>query len=79
MKPTPIQALMQRAQTQPDATAFTFQEQNWTYGRLGLEVEMLVRGMAARGGEGRRSSCPSHVEPPRNSLWPITPAFTWAL
>src|ERR1700740_2506505 len=46
---TPIQALMQRARTEAGAAAFTFHEQIWTYGRLGLNTDVLARGMAAKG------------------------------
>jgi long-chain acyl-CoA synthetase len=49
MKATPIQALMQRAQTESGAAAFAFRKQIWTYGRLRLNTEVLARGMASKG------------------------------
>ena len=49
MKPAPIEALMNRAQAHPQATAFVFREKAWTYERISAESERLARGMAARG------------------------------
>ena len=55
MKTTPANALMHHVQTRPDATAFVFHDDVWTYGRLAAEADRLARGMAARGvGPGDR-------------------------
>src|ERR1700754_2133037 len=45
----PIDVLMQRAKSRPDSTAFIFQENVWTYGRLAEESERIARGLAASG------------------------------
>jgi long-chain acyl-CoA synthetase len=42
-------ALMQRAKSQPDGTAFIFQEDLWTYRRLAHESERVARGLVASG------------------------------
>lgn len=49
MKPTPIEALMQRAQARPYDPVFIFRNETWTYEMIASEVERLARGMAARG------------------------------
>jgi long-chain acyl-CoA synthetase len=55
MKTTPANALMHHVQTRPDATAFIFHDEVWTYGRLAAEADRLACGMAARGiGPGDR-------------------------
>jgi long-chain acyl-CoA synthetase len=55
MKTTPANALMHHVQTRPDATAFIFHDDVWSYGRLAAEADRLARGLAARGvGPGDR-------------------------
>jgi long-chain acyl-CoA synthetase len=55
MKTTPANALMHHVETRPDATAFVFHDDVWSYGRLAAEAELLARGMAAHGvGPGDR-------------------------
>src|ERR1700755_686179 len=55
MKTTPANALMHHVETRPDATAFVFHNDVWSYGRLAAEAELLARGLAARGvGPGDR-------------------------
>jgi long-chain acyl-CoA synthetase len=55
MKTTPANALMHQVQTRPDATAFIFHDEVWTYERLASEAERLAHGLAARGvGPGDR-------------------------
>ena len=49
MKPTPIQALMQRAQERPYDPVFIFRNETWTYEMIASEAERLARGMAAHG------------------------------
>ena len=49
MKPTPIQALMQRAQDRPYDPVFIFHNVTWTYEMIASEVDRLARGMAAHG------------------------------
>ena len=49
MKISPIRALMHRSQSRPDATAFVFDDEVWTYRRLAREVERVARGMVAGG------------------------------
>jgi long-chain acyl-CoA synthetase len=49
MKMTPANALMHQVQTRPDATAFIFHDDVWSYGRLAAEADRLASGMAARG------------------------------
>ena len=46
---TPIEALMQQAQSRPEKTAFIFQEDVWTYRRLADEAERVARGLAESG------------------------------
>ena len=43
------EALMQRVRSQPESTAFVFQEDVWTYRRLADESERVARGLAANG------------------------------
>jgi long-chain acyl-CoA synthetase len=43
------EVLMQRAQSRPQSTAFTFREDVWTYRRLAQESELVARGLAASG------------------------------
>jgi long-chain acyl-CoA synthetase len=49
MKTTPANALMHQVQTRPDATAFIFHDDVWTYGRLAAEADRLACGLSARG------------------------------
>ena len=49
MNTTPMGALLRQAQTRPTRTAFIFQGETWTYGRLAAEAEHLACGLAARG------------------------------
>jgi acyl-CoA synthetase (AMP-forming)/AMP-acid ligase II len=49
MKPTLIQALMQRAQECPYDPVFIFRNETWTYEMIAFEAERLARGMAAHG------------------------------
>jgi long-chain acyl-CoA synthetase len=49
MKTTPANALMHHVGTRPDATAFIFHDDVWSYGRLAAEAERVARGLAARG------------------------------
>jgi long-chain acyl-CoA synthetase len=49
MTDLPTEILMQRAQSQPESTAFVFQESVWTYRRLAQESERVARGLAANG------------------------------
>ena len=51
MTVTPIEALMQQAQSRPESTAFIFHEDVWTYRRLAHEAECVARGLAASGVE----------------------------
>jgi long-chain acyl-CoA synthetase len=51
MRMTPANALMHHVETRPDATAFIFHDDVWTYGRLEAEADRLARGLAARGVE----------------------------
>ena len=44
-----FEALIQRAQSRPDGTAFIFQQDLWTYRRLAREAERVARGLAANG------------------------------
>jgi long-chain acyl-CoA synthetase len=46
---TPLTALFEQAETRPDATAFTFRNEIWSYGRLRNEVMRLAMGMRQRG------------------------------
>jgi long-chain acyl-CoA synthetase len=48
VKMSPIQALMHQSQSRPDATAFIFEDEVWTYRRLVSEVERVARGLVAR-------------------------------
>jgi long-chain acyl-CoA synthetase len=50
-------ALMQRAKSQPDGTAFIFQEDLWTYRRLAHESERVARGLVASGVKPAIASC----------------------
>jgi long-chain acyl-CoA synthetase len=45
----PTEVLTRRAQSQPESTAFVFQEDVWTYRRLAHESERVARGLAASG------------------------------
>jgi acyl-CoA synthetase (AMP-forming)/AMP-acid ligase II len=45
----PTEALMQRAQSRPESTAFIFEEDTWTYRRLAEESERVAQGLAASG------------------------------
>jgi acyl-CoA synthetase (AMP-forming)/AMP-acid ligase II len=45
----PTQMLMQRAQSEPDGTAFVFQGDVWTYRKFAEEVERVAGGLAANG------------------------------
>jgi len=55
MKTTPADALMHHVETRPDATAFIFHDDVWTYERLASEAERLAHGLAAHGiGPGDR-------------------------
>jgi acyl-CoA synthetase (AMP-forming)/AMP-acid ligase II len=45
----PTEALMQRAQSQPQGTAFIFEEEVWTYRRLAEESERIAQGLEASG------------------------------
>jgi long-chain acyl-CoA synthetase len=45
----PTEALMQRAQSQPERTAFVFEEDAWSYRRLAEESERVAQGLAASG------------------------------
>jgi acyl-CoA synthetase (AMP-forming)/AMP-acid ligase II len=49
MTVSPIEALMQQAQSRPENTAFIFHEDVWTYRRLAHEAESVARGLAASG------------------------------
>lgn len=49
MTVTPIEALMQQAQSRPENAAFIFHEDVWTYRRLAHEAERVARGLAASG------------------------------
>jgi long-chain acyl-CoA synthetase len=49
MTALPTEVLMQRAQSQPESTAFIFQEEAWTYQLLAQESERVARGLAASG------------------------------
>jgi long-chain acyl-CoA synthetase len=46
---TPLQALLSQAQSRPEATAFIFHEDVWTYHRLAEESERVAHGLAANG------------------------------
>jgi long-chain acyl-CoA synthetase len=46
---TPIEALHDRAKITPNAVAFIFGEDKWTYARLATQADRLARGLAARG------------------------------
>ncbi len=46
---TPLQALVCQAQSRPEATAFIFREEVWTYHRLAEESERVAHGLAANG------------------------------
>src|ERR1700761_3150658 len=45
----PTQMLMQRAQSEPEGTAFVFQDDVWTYRRLAEEAQSVARGLVADG------------------------------
>jgi acyl-CoA synthetase (AMP-forming)/AMP-acid ligase II len=45
----PFDALINQAETRPDATAFIFGSDRWTYGRMRNEVLRLAMGMRRRG------------------------------
>jgi len=45
----PFDALIDQAETRPDATAFTFRNDRWTYARMRIEVLRLAMGMRGRG------------------------------
>ena len=49
MTTLPTEALMQRAQSQPEGTAFFFGKEIWTYRRLAEESERIAQGLAANG------------------------------
>ena len=49
MTALPTQMLMQRAQSEPEGTAFVFQGDVWTYRRFAEEVERIAGGLAASG------------------------------
>jgi long-chain acyl-CoA synthetase len=49
MTTLPTEALMQRAQSQPEGTAFFFEKEIWTYRRLAEESERIAQGLAANG------------------------------
>jgi long-chain acyl-CoA synthetase len=49
MAVNPTEALMRQARSRPESTAFTFQEDVWTYHRLADESERVARGFAASG------------------------------
>jgi long-chain acyl-CoA synthetase len=49
MAVSPTEALMHRAQSRPESTAFIFHEDVWTYRRFADEVERAARGLAAWG------------------------------
>jgi long-chain acyl-CoA synthetase len=49
MRALPTEVLMHRAQSQPESTAFVFQENVWTYRRLAQESERVAQGLAANG------------------------------
>jgi long-chain acyl-CoA synthetase len=46
---TPTEALTDQAHTRPEGTAFIFNEDIWTYGRLAAEAESVACGLAANG------------------------------
>jgi long-chain acyl-CoA synthetase len=45
----PTEALMQRAQSRPENTAFVFEDDAWSYRRLAEESERVAQGLAANG------------------------------
>src|ERR1700751_3300557 len=53
MSLTPTEALTAQAHTRPEGTAFIFNEDIWTYGRLAAEAESVACGLAANGGKPR--------------------------
>src|SRR6516225_2120749 len=46
---TPSGTFYQRVETGREKVAFTTDKEIWTYGRLGIEVERLARGLVERG------------------------------
>ena len=46
---TPIEALYQRARTNPNGVAFIVGDDKWKYGWLAAQAERLARGLAGRG------------------------------
>src|ERR1700748_3464098 len=46
---TPLQALLCQAHSRPEATAFIFHQDVWTYRRLAEESERVAQGLAANG------------------------------
>src|ERR1700755_678705 len=45
----PLQALLSQARSRPDATAFIFHGDVWTYRRLAEESQRVAHGLAANG------------------------------
>src|ERR1700754_2865588 len=48
---TPISALLSKAESRPNDTAFIVGETVWSYGRFAAEVERMARALVARGVE----------------------------
>ena len=46
---TPLQALLRQVRSRPEATAFIFREDVWTYRRLAEDSERVAHGLAANG------------------------------